>query len=34
MDAILNNIGTEVEDLFNPSVPISKKEEEDEVLKK
>ena len=33
-DAILNNIETEVEDLFNPSVPISKKEEEDEVLKK
>ena len=33
-DAILNNLGTEVEDLINPSAPISKKEEEDEVLKK
>ena len=33
-DGILTSLGTEAEDLFNSDAPLSKKEEEDEILKK
>ena len=33
-DGILTSLGTEAEDLFNSDAPPSKKEEEDEILKK
>ena len=32
-DGLLNRLGTEAEDLFNSDTPLSKKEEEDEILK-
>ena len=32
-DGLLNTLGTEAEDLFDPSAPLTKKEEEDEILK-
>ena len=32
-NGLLNTLGTEAEDLFDPSAPPTKKEEEDEILK-
>ena len=33
-DKLIQTVGTEAEDLFDPNAPPTKKEEEDEVLKK
>ena len=33
-DGLVQSLGTEAEDLFDPNAPLTKKEEEDEVLKK
>ena len=33
-DKLIQTLGTEAEDLFDPNAPPTKKEEEDEVLKK